>query len=127
MEISTQTLYGFIGTSRLEAHGFQKAKFGSVARIVRRFYCIPRTLANNCPRECQLCQVTIVTSFEKIDPSIAKSPEAVLTYLMRNAVNAQLEQRQVQKAEEAQPRMADAYGTKDETNVFDALLAELSV
>ncbi len=126
MQIDAQKLYGFIGTSKLEAHGFPKSRFGSVARIVQRFYCVPRTLANNCPRDCQLCQVMIVTSFEKIDPQIAKSPEAVLTYLMRNAVSAQIEQQHTTKAEQAQPRMADAYGTQDTTNVFDALLSELT-
>lgn len=126
MQIDAQKLYGFIGTSRLEAHGFPKQRFGSVVRIVRRFYCIPRTLATNCPRECQLCQVTIVTALERIDAQAAKTPEAVLTYLMREAVNRQLEQQQQSKAEAAQPRMADEYGTPDNTNVFDALLMGLS-
>ena len=125
MQIDTQLLYRFLGTARLEAHGFPKHKFGSVARIVRRFYCVPRTIANDCPRECQLCQATIVTAFEKIDPQIAKSPEAVLTYLMRNASCDKIEERQERKVEAAQARMADSYGTQDTTDVFDALLAEL--
>ncbi len=126
MQIDAQKLYGLIGTSKLEAHGFPKQRFGSVVRIVRRFYCIPRTLASNCPRECQLCQVTIVTALERIDAQAAKTPEAVLTYLMREAVSRQLEQQQEIKAEAAQPRTVDEWGTRDNTNVFEALLTEMS-
>jgi hypothetical protein len=125
VEIDTQVLHQLIGYNRLDVSGFKRNEFGKVARIVRRFYCTPRNLHNLCPTNCELCKAALTGAMDRMSIGVVQRPEALLTWLLRKAVNTELESKQQAVAQRAAARTVDAFGTKDTSNVFDALLDEL--
>ncbi len=121
MEINGQLLYKFIGKERLAHAGLNIKPFSNVVYRVRRFYCRPLAIARKCPLNCQDCNGILSGVVGSIDKDIAREPEAFLVTGLRRAVSDWVE-----PTHEAAVRTTDAFGTKDETNIFDLMLQEMN-
>jgi len=119
--IDGRVLYKFITGEQIEKSGFSKKKISNMIFRVRRFYCGPMNVARKCTGSCLNCKVTLLTVFQSIDKNIAKDPEALLTYTLRQAVS-----NQVEVPHEATVRKIDRFGTADPASIWDAMLAEVT-
>ncbi len=120
MEINSQLLFKFIGKITLNKAGFDKLTFCEVVYRVRRYYCRPLTIARKCPRNCQNCNGILNRVVGSIDKEIANDPYAFLVIGLRRAVSDWVE-----PTHEATIRVKDNFGTRDESNIFDVMLAEM--
>lgn len=118
MQISGKTLYSFISNGDIKKAGLPS--FRSVQSTIHRHYCDKLTLANKCPLECNKCRAVLSQAVTGIDPKKAKSPMAVLTYLLRNARSRVIEVQHTATIKK------DRYGIPVEGNYLDHLLAELA-
>jgi hypothetical protein len=118
LEINGQLLYKYISRGRLAQAGLAQKPFGNVVYRVRRFYCRPLTIANRCGK-CEDCKARLIAAVEGIHE--AREPEAMLVYQLRKLVADQVE-----AEHHAVVRTKDAFGTRDNTSVWDALMAEVA-
>ena len=53
--------------------------------LTQRNYCKSMVARGVCTEDCTNCQATLVAAFKGVDPKLAKNPNAVLTWRLRNA------------------------------------------
>jgi hypothetical protein len=117
MIINNRVFFGMLQKPELIKRNLHEA---ALLAQVRRYYCTPMTLARKCTTNCQNCKLTLQKAIYSM-PVGEQKPFGLLVYRLRNLMSEKVEVEHV-----AQVRTVDNFGTKDDTNVFDALLAEVS-